>query len=447
MAMGNGGAESPAFFFDAAHPCAAAAALTPATLDERTIVDHAWAPLAAAEAAHAMRAVGVAHASFSKIRVHGAGAQALLSRLTTNVLPKETGQCRLTYALTPTGRVLAEFTVCRRGKDDFYVVGSRDAAAHDIKWLRRHAADAADADAANADPADPDDGTASAVQVDDLCDAVEILHIAGPRSAELLDALRAQAVAAAAVAVAVAADDSEEPSSNDQPPIGFMRCARAVPLGGGRVRADVFRISFSGERGFELHAAAADAAALLRAVLAAGAPLGLRPFGGYALNMLRIEKGFKLKADFDYSHYSECDVGMFCAKKKDFVGKMRQRSPLDEEGSADAAADDDDGRDGRVPVMMRLATGDYSHRHAWSVPGDSPICRRADGAVVGVVTSAAPGASSAGTLAHGFLYGKLSAANAAAGTAVAEDELYVSAYGKDWDAALLSAPPLPCVTD
>jgi hypothetical protein len=45
------------------------------------------------------------------------------------------GQCKLTYALTPKGKVLAEFTVCFLGgegeEESFYIVGSRDYTWHD----------------------------------------------------------------------------------------------------------------------------------------------------------------------------------------------------------------------------------------------------------------------------------------------------------------------------
>jgi glycine/D-amino acid oxidase-like deaminating enzyme len=53
------------------------------------------------------------------------------------------------------------------------------------------------------------------------------------------------------------------------------------------------RVSFAGELGWELHTRLADAPAVWDAAMAAGAPLGLRPFGMWALDSLRLEKGYR----------------------------------------------------------------------------------------------------------------------------------------------------------
>ena len=55
--------------------------------------------------------------------------------------------------------------------------------------------------------------------------------------------------------------------------------------------ARVFRISYSGELGYEINVPAGRAAALWQAVTRAGAPFGLMPYGLEALDVLRIEKG------------------------------------------------------------------------------------------------------------------------------------------------------------
>jgi hypothetical protein len=44
--------------------------------------------------------------------------------------------------------------------------------------------------------------------------------------------------------------------------------------------------------------------------------------GSHAVNSLRIEKGFKFKADLDFAHYTEAGIDRFLAKKKDFRGKL-----------------------------------------------------------------------------------------------------------------------------
>jgi len=55
----------------------------------------------------------------------------------------------------------------------------------------------------------------------------------------------------------------------------------------------LLRVSFAGELGWEIHSKVADTARVWDAVMAAGRPLGLRPFGMFALNALRIEKGYR----------------------------------------------------------------------------------------------------------------------------------------------------------
>lgn len=52
-------------------------------------------------------------------------------------------------------------------------------------------------------------------------------------------------------------------------------------------------INFSGENGWELHAPLEQVADLFAALMEEGKRFDARPFGSYALNSLRIEKGFR----------------------------------------------------------------------------------------------------------------------------------------------------------
>ena len=85
--------------------------------------------------------------------------------------------------------------------------------------------------------------------------------------------------------------------------------------------AALVRLSFAGELGWEIHAENADMPAIYDAVLAAGA----RPFGMYALNSLRIEKGYRTwKGDLS-TDYSLLEGGLDrfvkLDKPQDFPGK------------------------------------------------------------------------------------------------------------------------------
>jgi sarcosine oxidase subunit alpha len=59
----------------------------------------------------------------------------------------------------------------------------------------------------------------------------------------------------------------------------------------GSMPARLFRMSYSGELAYEIHVPADRGRAMWDAVLAAGAPLGLVPYGTEAMSTLRIEKG------------------------------------------------------------------------------------------------------------------------------------------------------------
>ena len=73
-------------------------------------------------------------------------------------------------------------------------------------------------------------------------------------------------------------------------------------------------VSFAGELGWELHTQVEDTPAVWDAVMAAGAPHGLRPFGMWALDSLRLEKGYRAwKQDLstDFEDYDTTDGKLF----------------------------------------------------------------------------------------------------------------------------------------
>jgi sarcosine oxidase, subunit alpha len=72
----------------------------------------------------------------------------------------------------------------------------------------------------------------------------------------------------------------------------FLAVAECTLRGAdGAIPARLFRISYSGELAYEIHVAADRGRAMWEAVLAAGQPLGLMPYGTEAMSTLRIEKG------------------------------------------------------------------------------------------------------------------------------------------------------------
>lgn len=72
----------------------------------------------------------------------------------------------------------------------------------------------------------------------------------------------------------------------------FLAVARAqVRTASGSIPARLFRMSYSGELAYEIHVPADRARAMWEAVLEAGRPYGIMPYGTEAMNTLRVEKG------------------------------------------------------------------------------------------------------------------------------------------------------------
>jgi len=99
--------------------------------------------------------------------------------------------------------------------------------------------------------------------------------------------------------------------------------------------ARLLRVGFVGELGYEIHVAAGDAKAVWQALLEAGRPRGLRPFGVEAQRVLRLEKGhFIVGQDTDglTDPYEVNAMWAVNLQKPFFVGQrslkiLKQRGP------------------------------------------------------------------------------------------------------------------------
>lgn len=131
-----------------------------------------------------------------------------------------------------------------------------------------------------------------------------VLSVQGPRSRELLQGL------------------TDSDLSNESFPYYTFRTG--VSIDG--IEAQVNRIGFTAELGFEVVAPTADAPALMAAIGRAGAPLGARACGAAALMMCRIESGMVmagLEYDGSVSPF-ECRLGWSVDfDKGDFNGRDR----------------------------------------------------------------------------------------------------------------------------
>ena len=92
----------------------------------------------------------------------------------------------------------------------------------------------------------------------------------------------------------------------------------------------LFRVSFTGELGFEVNVPADFALTVWEAIYLAGAPHGITPYGTEAMHVLRAEKGYIIIGQETDGTVTPDDVGLGWAigkSKPDFVGKRSLARP------------------------------------------------------------------------------------------------------------------------
>jgi len=94
------------------------------------------------------------------------------------------------------------------------------------------------------------------------------------------------------------------------------------------VPARLFRISFSGELAYELAVPARHGAALAEALMAAGKPFGVIPYGTEALGVMRVEKGHVAGNELNGQTVArDLGLGKMMSGKKDFIGRLMAQRP------------------------------------------------------------------------------------------------------------------------
>ena len=92
----------------------------------------------------------------------------------------------------------------------------------------------------------------------------------------------------------------------------------------------LFRVSFTGELGFEINVPTAYGRAVWERIMAEGAQHGITPYGTEAMHVLRAEKGFIIVGQDTDGTVTPFDAGLDWAvgkKKADFVGKRSLARP------------------------------------------------------------------------------------------------------------------------
>jgi sarcosine oxidase subunit alpha len=106
----------------------------------------------------------------------------------------------------------------------------------------------------------------------------------------------------------------------------YLAAGEITVMGG--VRARLFRVSFSGELGYEIAVPAAYGAALFARIMVAGADFAIAPYGTEALTVLRIEKGHIAGNEIN-GQTTAGDLGMarMLARNKDYIGRVMAERP------------------------------------------------------------------------------------------------------------------------
>ena len=242
-----------------------------------------WFPTVAAECRAVREQVGVLDlSSFAKYEVTGKDALALLERVCANRVPGRDGAVVLTQMLTTLGGIECEATVTRLGENHYYLLSGAVAELHDLDWLVQHVEKNED------------------VTLTNVTDDYGVLVLSGPNSREVLSEL------------------TDVGLTNED---GFTwMSAREITVAGVPVRA--LRVSYVGELGWELHVSMSQMKPLYDALMKAGEGHGIKNFGTYALNALRMEKAYKAWGSELTTEISlvEADMLRFARKGGGYIG-------------------------------------------------------------------------------------------------------------------------------
>ncbi len=316
--------------------------------------DEAWHDAVEAECIAVRDHVGVMdHGGFTRYEVSGPDAAAFLERMFVGRVPS-VGRVKLSYMLRANGAVWSEATIAHIDDDRFLLLGPTAARERDIDWLCAHKGEAD-------------------VSIEHGTTRTSTLMVMGPSSRELL------------------ARVSRADLSVESAPWMSVRDIEVAGIG-----CTALRVSFVGELGWELHVDDDDLVTLYAALHESGADLQLTDFGSYALNAMRIEKGYHgwgSEFGVEYTPF-DANIGRFIAfDKPDFIGR-----------DAVLAMRDD------VPTWAyRVFSLDITGLpgHPADPAPSAPIMHNGD--VAGYVTSASAGFRTGKRIALGFVEARFAA--------------------------------------
>lgn len=281
------------------------------------------------------------------LEIRGPDATEFMNRIYTFAYVKQpVGRSRYVLVTDATGAIIDDGVSCRLSEQHFYVTATTGGVDALYQAMLRHRAEwRLDVDIAN------------------VTTAYAAVNVAGPTSRAVLQALT---------------DDI------DLSPEGFPYLeVRTGHVAG--IPARLLRVGFVGELGYEIHVPTSQGEALWDALVVAGGPYDMRPFGVEAQRLLRLEKGHIIVGqDTDGLTFpQEANMAWAIAKKKPFfVGKR----------AIEAQA---------ARPLMRQQVG-------FTLPDSAPLPEECnltvrDGAIIGRVTSVARSAACGHTIGLAYV--------------------------------------------
>ena len=233
-----------------------------------------------------------------KYEVLGPGAEELMQRCVTRDMRRlSVGQVAYTAMCYEHGGMIDDGTVFRLGDDNFRWIGGNDLSG---LWLREQA-----------------EQRGLDVWVKNSTEQLANIAVQGPKSREILERILWTG-----------------PTWQTVGELGWFRFSVARLHDFHGMALIVSRTGYTGELGYELFCHPKDARTLFEAVMGAGQPYGITPFGLGALDMVRIEAGLVFAGcEFtDQTDPFEASIGFTVplqSKAGDFIG----REALERRGS------------------------------------------------------------------------------------------------------------------
>ncbi|WP_425046257.1 FAD-dependent oxidoreductase [Primorskyibacter sp. S87] len=249
----------------------------------RTVADD----MVALEVNAVRNAVGIMDVTaFTKVLVEGPDAYALLDRLTANRMPQKVGAITLTHMLNRAGRIELETTIMRMEEGRFYLVCAAFFEQRLLDHLNQNRAD-------------------ELVTITAVSSQWSALSLNGPHSRDVL----------------ARCSDAELGNENFR-----WLSGQQISVAGHRVWA--LRMSYAGELGWELHMPNAACLDVYKALWAAGEAFGIIDYGSFAMNVLRMEKGFKGASELTNEvTLAEADVLRLARTDKSYLGRDETLNP------------------------------------------------------------------------------------------------------------------------